>query len=573
MKQILQKIIILLFNLSFISCLHGQLTKDYRGLNGNSGIRRLVTTEAGQVIAGGYSADCRGENNFHILSLQPDGRLEPSFADRGELIESLSDAGFDSNLLALTIDCEQRILAGGRAFFNESVIDVGSSLDGLAAADFVLIRLTPDGKRDRSFASEGKFNLDASNITAHDEINGLAVACDASGGIYVGGEKEVDLHVVSIPTETALIRLHANGSVDSGFSSEELEKRTPNLRVHQLEVTNNQKLLGLSTWPLRYSSTLWQMLPNGSLDNSFGEQGIYKPSSFVKAFCRTTEARILVGSEVGNRGIRIVRLHANGTEDTGYGQNGEYRFCEDCASPVRLSAMVIDHEERLLLLGRTSHRAFVVRVLESGYTDESFADGGVFSWELTGSQLREGIRYQSIVVQHDESILLAGYENVNGREQMAFIQLNPEGQIMPCYGSSLLTVLVFYQQVTVNENAWILTGNVRLDRPLPVASILTSGSGLSIYQNDSHFMFTDLELGQDYLLEIFTCNTLQFQQTIFHPGSGDTPGCPECLAAIAVPVLILIAGAVITAIVVYWLKFRRGHPDEPPPVEMEVKAQ
>src|SRR5439155_927583 len=86
--------------------------------------------------------------------------------------------------------------------------------------DFAVARLTPGGQLDTSFDGDGRRTVGIDIPRAGDDL-ATDVAIDAQGRIVVGGYAEVDSTFFSgTDYDFAVVRLNANGSLDTSFSGD-----------------------------------------------------------------------------------------------------------------------------------------------------------------------------------------------------------------------------------------------------------------------------------------------------------------------------------------------------------------
>jgi uncharacterized delta-60 repeat protein len=135
---------------------------------------------AGRIVVGG------GGDRFELARYQPDGTLDPSFGNDGEVT---TDFGDRSRLNSIAIDAHNRIVAAGAA----------------ANHDFALARYKSNGRLDRSFSHNGK------------------VAGPLRGNFWGAGFVGVDSRgqIVAVATggvrDYRLARYKPNGGLDRSF--------------------------------------------------------------------------------------------------------------------------------------------------------------------------------------------------------------------------------------------------------------------------------------------------------------------------------------------------------------------
>ncbi len=205
------------------------------------------------------------------------------------------------------------------------VISGGRVRTGGADTDFVVIRLTAAGLRDATFGDNGLFSLD---ITA-----------TGDGGVYSNNASPRSVTILP----------GTDGIIGSGY----------------------QPIPGADTSPV-----VFKVKDNGTLDTTFGDQGVYKElvlpeqaeayEAVVQPNASGSGYKLVTtgyGRELSNQTADILslRINADGTRDTGYGTNGMVRI--DVGG-------FADNSRRLLVLGDRR-----VMLLGSGRPTSSNADG------------------------------------------------------------------------------------------------------------------------------------------------------------------------------------------------------
>ena len=123
------------------------------------------------MLAGGASASGRGE--WGLIRLGPRGHLDPTFAVHGRLVTDFGP-GFDE-AQSVALQTNGKILAAGR-IRDGNKDDIG------------ILRLKPDGGRDRTFGAGGRVLTDVAR--GPDDARDLTIAPD--GKIVVTGEATLD---------------------------------------------------------------------------------------------------------------------------------------------------------------------------------------------------------------------------------------------------------------------------------------------------------------------------------------------------------------------------------------------
>jgi uncharacterized delta-60 repeat protein len=151
---------------------------------------------SGRIVVAGTNPSHGGYGE--VARYTPNGKLDPAFGDAGKALVSLGRQGGDID--AVTIDSQNRIVLGGRAYRPHDMFDY---------YDFAVARLTPGGKPDPTFGREG---LAVTNFRyTLDDVHSIAV--DSQGRIVAAGEA----NAYGESSEFALARYRPGGGLDTSF--------------------------------------------------------------------------------------------------------------------------------------------------------------------------------------------------------------------------------------------------------------------------------------------------------------------------------------------------------------------
>jgi uncharacterized delta-60 repeat protein len=199
----------------------GKATLQFLGEPRRSGFAKAVVVQPdGKIVAGGTvvelsegiaAADARprsdrvgfvvarfrpnGDSNFALVRYLPNGKLDPSFGDRGVVITDFG--GPNDFARALAIQLDGKIVVAGR----------GDATSGQLA--FAVARYRPNGRPDTSFGNDG---LVTTFVGTQYEATGLVLQAD--GRIVAVGQ------AFGAGSDIALVRYLANGALDSTFGGD-----------------------------------------------------------------------------------------------------------------------------------------------------------------------------------------------------------------------------------------------------------------------------------------------------------------------------------------------------------------
>ena len=198
-------------------------------------------------VVAGYTKSAT-DTDVHLVRFKWNGAPDPSFGDGGKVT---TDFGTDSDYAAsVGIDSGGRIVVGG------------------GGERFELARYQPDGTLDPSFGNDGKVTTDFGDRS---RLNSIAI--DAHNRIVAAGAAPND--------EFALARYKPNGRLDRSFSHN--GKVTGPLRGNFsgagfVGIDSRRRIVAVGGGGVT-SFLIARYKPNGSLDRSFGRDGMVKTDS------------------------------------------------------------------------------------------------------------------------------------------------------------------------------------------------------------------------------------------------------------------------------------------------------
>jgi uncharacterized delta-60 repeat protein len=256
---------------------------------------------------------------------------------------------------------------------------------------FGLARYRRNGELDRTFSGNGK-------VTGGGSGDPSAVAIDSRGRIVVAGSEET------------------TSSFDDGYFS------------------------------------LARYKPNGTVDDSFGGATVLEGPASLNAMAIDSQGRIVVAGELGNSALPnwwdfvLARYRPNGSLDPSFGGDGmvttDFRGRGDAAHEV-----AIDSQGRIVAAGyaqrRTRHRGgpdfALARYTPNGSLDPSFDGDGRVTTHLGRSAIAN-----SVTIDSQARIVGAGIANWRGREsKFGLARYRSDGELDAKFGSDGLVTTRF----------------------------------------------------------------------------------------------------------------------------------
>ena len=182
---------------------------------------------------------------------------------------------------------------------------------------------------------------------------------------------------------------------------------------------------------------------NGSLDKTFGADGIQTVDFSVSSITAQTDGKILAVGSVTNNGnsyFEVARYNADGNLDTGFGTNGkqttDFKFSKPADKGGEYPesdlayAVAVQSNGKIVVSGSAfnyttnAREMAVARYKTNGSIDSSFSNDGK---RTTNFGATENYGY-SIVFQSDGKIVVAGYTSINGDTyDLAIARYNTDG--------------------------------------------------------------------------------------------------------------------------------------------------
>jgi len=252
-----------------------------------------------------------------------------------------------------------------------------------------IMRLTPDGNFDPTFNSGG------SGLTG--KVNAIIIQSD--GKIVLGGY--FDYNGESVQN---VIRLHADGSLDTGFNVNIGQGGTEEVGA-MIEQPDGKIVLAGKFYP----GGLMRVDANGIVDPTFISAEYGFSMADIYALSLQPDGKILVSGAFRNYGgvpaKNLLRLHDNGTLDTA--------FDTSVGADAEVRDMVVMPDGKIIVVGaftyyNGTYRPNIARLTANGTLDTTFNPGyfrenGTVSAELF-----------SILLQQDGKFLVGGKFKLHG---------------------------------------------------------------------------------------------------------------------------------------------------------------
>jgi len=374
-------------------------------------INSVAVQDDGKIVAAGeyYNSDA-GVSRLVILRTDSDGVLDPSFASGGKFESTADD--WQSGLYV-------------RSLANGDVLAGGTS-----SGDFLLTKLDSHGQPDPTFGAGGFVSTDFDG--SYDEL--LAVFPEPDGGYLAVGKARV-----GGATTVGMVRYAADGSLSTGFGTGgKLSIACPigagSLGVSKAIRQPDGKILLVGTsWPASDNSDLALVRINadGSVDTGFGSSGwvsIDYGGELEYGYDLALQADgkiVAVGyqRDDGDYRAMAVRVNADGSVDTDFGDSG-FVFTDFGGEYDRFRAVAVQQDGKIVIAGSKwvsgeDDEVALVRLLADGSFDDDFGDDGKSVVQLAGDGDDSP---NALLIQPDGRILIGGERLANALLMARFWQ-------------------------------------------------------------------------------------------------------------------------------------------------------
>lgn len=245
----------------------------------------------------------------------------------------------------------------------------------------------------------------------------------------------------------ALVRYSPDGSLDNSFDTDGIVITTIDFSSSEASAAVLQtdgKILvgGTASSSAGTFYIVARYNPNGSLDQSFGANGIYKEAIFanVSGIAVQPDGKIVTaGNKMGdsffNQDFYVVRLNANGTLDTTFNNTGKAVF--PIGDPSGYGgdyayAVALQSDGKIVVAGEsdfsnTARDFSLIRLNTDGTLDTTFNGTGKVRTAFGNDYAYDAAR--AVAVQPDGKIVAAGYGGENSVRGFAVARYNVDGSL------------------------------------------------------------------------------------------------------------------------------------------------
>jgi uncharacterized delta-60 repeat protein len=428
-----------------------------------SSVLKVFSDGTGNIYLYGTSSNSDGTTRLCMTRLKSDGKTDSSFGLNGRVYFAASQwLSSSTSLIHIGVDSLNRIVFG--------------------RPDFSILRFLSTGSADTSFGTNGymKFNASGSLNALHVLPNGkllalgntsavcLTVRFNENGGLDSGFNNsgivvgafntgvyknegkglhvQLDGKIVVVGNaynqyncDFGLMRLHANGLLDSSFGSNGITKVNfdyGNDFVSKTSLISQGGLLVLGTMQLLSGGTntiVVKFLPNGQIDPSFGVSGKYVTSSSYAEFLGWRNDCVLFGY-ISSGDVTLKNYLKTGSLDPSFGNAGTLVIGKSKYPLLNLNSLVVYDSNHLVFGGyidSLNNRGFgVIKVDGLGRIDSTMGLNGLGFIQMGTPYLNttSSGKLSKISVQPDKKIVIVGSVIPGSYRRMLVSRFLPNGQ-------------------------------------------------------------------------------------------------------------------------------------------------
>ncbi|MEN8224533.1 MAG: T9SS type A sorting domain-containing protein [Bacteroidota bacterium] len=371
---------------------------------------KVVVQPDGKILLAGFQE----ENNigdYIIARYNADGSLDNNFGNGGFAV---IDGGTDSEYAYdMVLQDDGKVLLGGSAYNQYTTVD-----------DFALLRLNADGSPDNTFGTSGIVMTDING----EFDNAFSMALQDDGKILLAGHT-----YISGKRNACVVRYNTDGSLDAAFGSGGIAMTsigciTDRTRDIGLQQDGKIVICGYINDGADDHTFVCRFNADGTLDQSFANNGIATldiggNDDKLWALCILPGGKILVGGYTRNSSNEndylMIRYLTDGSLDNSFGSNGIKMH--NFNSTDIIIDMILQADGKILTAGG----AFVfelARFLENGDADIGFGNNGIVHTNInTGSDFS-----QTLCLQDDGKIIVAGHSKENSEYDFSLARYHAE---------------------------------------------------------------------------------------------------------------------------------------------------
>jgi len=409
----------------------------------------------GKIIAVGSIA--QGVVDYGIVRYNSDGSLDTSFGGGGKVTTDLG--GHYDNALGVALAADGKIVVAGYSYQSPWPV-------------FSAARYKPDGTLDTSFSNDG---IVLTHIFSASSDTGSDVVVQPDGKVIVIGYSGGGGSILSA------VRYSIDGSLDTTFGGDGIVNRDfrdqDEMYSGNLQPDGKLVIAGFAKNDFALGdAAVYRFNADGTEDNTFNGNGLALSdqgisNSGAEAIAIQADGKIVSAGAVFNgtsSDFAITRHLPNGSIDTTFGNNGVTLSAFDNSAYDSITSIAIQPDGKIVAAGNTGGDTGIARYLPNGTLDQSFGFGGLV--KVTGGSTQNFV--YSVAIQADGKIVAGGeIAQPAGLNKFYVLRFNADGSADSTFGSGGVVVTPIFDAPSNDEVRQILIQ--------PDAKILAIGTAYS----------------------------------------------------------------------------------------------
>jgi uncharacterized delta-60 repeat protein len=367
----------------------------------NDQANSVVLQSDGKIVVAGYAHNGNNDD-FAVARYNTNGSLDETFGTGGIVTTPIGTSTDRANSVVLQSD--GKIVVAGYAR-----ITTTSTTDDIAVA-----RYNTNGSLDETFGTGGFVTTPIGTST--DRANSVVLQSD--GKIVVAGYASIT--TTSTTDDIAVARYNTNGSLDTTFDTDGKVTTpigTSTDRANSVVLQSDGKIVvaGYASNGTNDDFAVARYYTNGSLDTTFDTDGkvttpIGTSTDLANSVVLQSDGKIVVAGSAyngNNDDFAVARYYTNGSLDITFGTGG-FVTTPIGTSNDRANSVVLQSDGKIMVAGYArigSYDEFAVaRYNTDGVLDITFGTGGFVTTSIGISNDRAN----SVVLQSDGKIVVAG---------------------------------------------------------------------------------------------------------------------------------------------------------------------
>ncbi|WP_018691178.1 Ig-like domain-containing protein [Algicola sagamiensis] len=501
--------------------LSNSITVDFFGLS-DVASELLIDSSQNFILVG--QASNSGGNEIGVAKVNVSFNLDTGYGASGKFTHKVSTSTNSDFPLAGILDSSDRLFVGGGATF-------AGGFDGFLHA------VTNAGVTDTSFASSGTLQIDADGVNgSSNNSDVLDLAFDGTSLLVTGAYFDTASNVQTYMRKYNV----SSGTLDTSFGTSGqfnmTHTDTGSHPHHVIVQSDNKYVIVGDTLRVAEASReelfIARLSNTGVQDTSLSTDGINTTNigfgddvieDLIELKNGTHAGKFIVVGNVNKSSdsqIIVARYLANGGIDETFGQNGRVTFLY--ASYGTVHGVTEMSDGKLLLFGKTAtNRATIIKLLDTGTFDGTFASSGVFTESTIVSMTSE---FRAVKELSGGKLLLSGFGKSSTYNNPMIVRLNSSGTFDTSFNttgyyfqslSGLDEQQIYHAATTSSEDKYVFVGQA--NNELPIVMMLTSSGALDTSFNSTGF---DTSTPTGLTVDRFTQVGLDSNNIIYAAGDG-----------------------------------------------------